>query len=160
MNYIIDGHNLIANLPGLDLSLPDDEERLVGLLNRFGEVRRGKLEVYFDGAPAGQAGRRNFGRVVAYFVVASSSADQAIKARLAYLAKSAPSWTVVTSDRSVQAAAHEAHARVMSSGDFSSMVQQSFQERLGEGRASHDQPLTPAEVDEWLNIFKQRKSTK
>ena len=57
MNYLIDGHNLIAKIPGLSLSMPDDEERLVELLNRFGQHSRGKLEVFFDGAPPG-AGRR------------------------------------------------------------------------------------------------------
>ncbi len=160
MNYIIDGHNLIAHLPGLDLGMPDDEERLVSLLNRFGETQRGKLEVYFDGAPAGQAGRLNYGRVVAIFVLASSTADQAIKLRLAKLAKSAPGWTVVSSDRSVQAAAHEAHARVVSSEGFAGLIQASMQHRDEVQGLTSEQPLSPAEVDEWLNIFKQRKSTK
>ena len=61
MNYIIDGHNLIAKIEGLSLSMPDDEQRLIELLNRYGELRRHKLEVYFDGAPVGQAGIRNYG---------------------------------------------------------------------------------------------------
>jgi hypothetical protein len=54
MNYIIDGHNLIAKIPGLDLSMLDDEQRLIELLNRYGQHSRGRIEVYqeiMDGAP-------------------------------------------------------------------------------------------------------------
>ena len=54
MNYIIDGHNLIAKLPGLDLSMPDDEQRLIEVLMRFGRAGSHRIEVYFDAAPAGQ----------------------------------------------------------------------------------------------------------
>ena len=157
---MIDGHNLIAHIPGLTLSMPDDEEQLVGLLNRFGETQRGKLEVYFDGAPAGQAGKRNYGRVQAHFVTESSTADEVIKTRLAKLGKSAHSWIVVTSDRSVLAATREKHARVMKSEDFAQLLIESARSGSTGEPSPADQPLSQAEVDEWLEIFKQRKSTK
>ena len=156
---MIDGHNLIAHIPGLALSMPDDEEQLIGLLNRFGETQRGKLEVYFDGAPAGQAGKRNYGRVQAHFVTESSTADEAIKTRLARLGKSAHSWSVVTSDRSVLAAAREVHAWVMKSEDFAQLLIESTRSGSTSEPSPADQPLSQAEVDEWLKIFKQRKST-
>lgn len=35
MNYLIDGHNLIARTPGLSLADPDDEAKLVQLLRRW-----------------------------------------------------------------------------------------------------------------------------
>ena len=168
MNYMIDGHNLIAQIHGLSLGMPDDEEQLVQLLNHYGGTQRGKqlshradrLEVYFDGAPAEQAGKRNLGRVVAFFVVESSTADEAIKRRLDRLGKSAGDWTVVSSDRSVQAAAREVHAKVIKSEDFARQLVLSAQSGTGEERPAGDQPLSPGEVDEWLKLFKQRKSTK
>ena len=46
MNYIIDGHNLISQLPGIDLNMPDDEQRLIELLILFcqsGKHKRGGL---------------------------------------------------------------------------------------------------------------------
>ncbi len=168
MNYIIDGHNLISKIPGLSLSMPDDEEQLITLLQRYAEPalgrplteRAGKLEVYFDGAPPGQARVSKLGRVWAHFVQKSSSADEAIQVRLRRMGPSAGSWVVVTSDRSVQAAAHEMHAQVMSADEFARRLLSSLQQRTRETENSADQPLSQAEVDEWLAIFKGRKSTK
>ncbi len=156
MNYIIDGHNLIAKIPGLSLSMPDDEERLVDLLNRFGQQSRHKLEVYFDGAPPGQAGVRNYGRVRAHFVLASQTADEAIRRRLVKLGKSAANWVVVTSDRDVQSAAREVHSRVLRGEDFSKLIQTTLQGRLANTYDAADQPLSEEEVSEWLAIFKTR----
>jgi predicted RNA-binding protein with PIN domain len=156
-NYLIDGHNLIAKIPGLSLSMPDDEERLIELLNRFGREGRRKLEVYFDGAPPGQAGVRDYGRVRAHFVAAGQTADAAIRGRLVKLGKSASGWVVVSSDREVQAAAHEAHAKVLRAEDFSHQVQTTLQARLAQTHDAADQPLSEEEVNEWLAIFKARR---
>ena len=41
MPVLIDGHNLIAKLPGIHLDDPDDEERLVERLRRY-QARTGK----------------------------------------------------------------------------------------------------------------------
>ena len=152
MNYIIDGHNLIAQLAGLDLSMPDDEQRLIELLVRFGGYYHHKLEVYFDRAAIGQAGKQNFGRVQAYFVPQNQTADDAIRKRLMSLRKSAKSWAVVSSDRAVQAAAREAHAGVMSSTDFASLLHAS--PKPAGANPTSDEPLSEAEVHEWEDIFK------
>jgi predicted RNA-binding protein with PIN domain len=159
MKAIIDGHNLIPKVNGLSLSLPDDEERLVELLNRS-FTGQGKLEVYFDGAPAGQTGVRVIGRVQVHFVTASSSADEAIRARLRKLGKSARGWVVVTSDRSVQAAAREAHAGVMQSEEFAHLLQSSPQGRPQQREKKIETPLSQAEVDEWLAVFKAGEKPK
>jgi predicted RNA-binding protein with PIN domain len=156
MNYLIDGHNLISKVPGLDLSMLDDEQGLLELLNQYGKGNRHKLEVYFDGAPAGQAGLRNFGKVRAHFVTFRSSADNAIRTRLARLGRLAANWMVVSSDRSVQAAAREAHAKVISSEDFASQIQASLETAANEGGEAEEQSLSEAEVNEWLRIFKGR----
>ncbi len=162
VNYIIDGHNLIAHIPGLSLSMPDDEEQLVALLNKYCEHSRSKAEVYFDGAPPGQAGVRRYRQVRAHFTRKSSTADEAIMDRLSQMGKgkSLHDWIVVSSDRSIQAAAHEAHAGVMKSEEFGLLLQDSLQSSTGDTESRPDPPLSPAEVDEWLAIFKGRKSTK
>jgi predicted RNA-binding protein with PIN domain len=152
MNYIIDGHNLIPQLAGLDLSMPDDEQRLIELLVHLGRYKHHKLEVYFDRAAIGQAGVQNFGRVKAHYVSQNQIADDAIRKRLMSLGKSAKSWTVVSSDRAVQAAAREAHARVMSSADFASLLQ-AAPKPVGASPTT-DEPLSEAEVREWEEIFK------
>jgi predicted RNA-binding protein with PIN domain len=169
MNYIIDGHNLIAKIPGLDLSMPDDEQHLIELLNRYGQLIRDKIEVYFDGAPVGQAGIQNFGRVQAHFVPQSQTADDVIRIRLAELGRSARNWVVITSDRNVQAAAREAHAGVMSAEGFvgilqTRLLQASLRSRTKYGEITPDQPisqaLSDAEVNEWLVIFSKRSKQK
>ncbi len=160
MNYIIDGHNLIAKIPGLSLSMPDDEQRLIDLLNRFGQEKRHKLEVYFDGAPPGQSGARSYGRVRAHFVPETGIADSAIRHRLIKLGRSAADWTVVSSDRAVQAAAREQHARVVKAEDFAVLMQGVFEARLAGNYQLPDQPLSEAEINEWLAIFKANRRKK
>lgn len=156
MNYIIDGHNLIGKLTGLDLHMIDDEQRLIELLNHFGQFNRGKLEVYFDGAPVGEAGASTFGRVRAHFVAQSQTADDAIRKRLNRLGKSARNWVVVTSDHSVQAAAHETHARVMKAEEFAMRLNAAQQAKAGDYQDISERKLSEAEIDEWLAIFKAR----
>ena len=160
MNYIIDGHNLIAKIPGLNLGMVNDEERLIWLLNRFGEHNRGKLEVYFDRAASGQDEKRNYGRVQAHFVPVHRTADEAIKARLVTLGKSARNWVVVTSDRSVQAAAREVHAGVIKAEDFSRLFRPLRHACLSDALGSPDRPISQVEVERWLAIFKTRRNPK
>jgi predicted RNA-binding protein with PIN domain len=165
MNYIIDGHNLISKIEGLSLSMPDDEKRLIELLNLFGQQNRGRVEVYFDGAPFGQAGVRNYGRVRAHFVRKRLTADDAIRMRLSDIGQAAMNWVVVSSDHSVQSAAHEVHAKVMSAEEFVSHMQASL--LLARPRKPEnitEQPtsgaLSEAEVKEWLAIFTERDKPK
>ena len=117
MPYLIDGHNLIPKL-GLQLSSMDDEAELISRLQEFCRLRRAQVEVYFDGAPPGQAATRKAGAVTALFVRRGSSADAAIEIRLARLGKTVKNWFVVSSDGRVQRAAHAAHAGVLSSEEF------------------------------------------
>ena len=81
MPYLVDGHNLIPKV-GLRLDSIDDEMELVAILQEFSRLHRKQVEVYFDGAPAGQAGTRSLGTVKAHFVRAGTTADTAIARRL------------------------------------------------------------------------------
>ena len=118
MQYLIDGHNLIPQVPGLSLSEIDDEAQLIHRLQVFCQQKRCSLEVYFDNAPPGFAAERKFGRITAHFVRQGTTADAAIQARLLRAGKAARNLHVVSSDRQVQAAARAAHAGVISSEDF------------------------------------------
>jgi predicted RNA-binding protein with PIN domain len=160
MNYIIDGHNLISKIPGLSLSMLDDEQRLIELLILYCHPGKHKVEVYFDGAPIGQAGVINHGRVRAHFVYQRSSADDAIHKRLRFLGKSAKTWVVVSSDRSVQAATREAHAQVLNADAFASLLQTSLETRGSNPPPNADKSLSEAEVREWEAIFKGESKPK
>ena len=152
MPYLIDGHNLIPRA-GLRLDSLDDEMEMVALLQEFCRRERKQVEVFFDGAPAAQAGTRRLGPVTAHFVRLGRTADDAIRKRLKALGKSARNWTVVTSDRQVQSEARAAAAGVMSSQAFAALMSKT---RQAEGNTGEDKELSPAEVDEWLKLFQER----
>lgn len=153
MPYLIDGHNLIPKL-GLHLDSFNDEMDLVARLQEFCRIRRARVEVYFDGAPAGQARTRRAGAVTAHFVRQGSSADSAIEVQLAALGKSAKNWSVVSSDHRVQRAAQSVHAAVITSEEFARQIAAAQTERMVEFKG--EALLNPDEVDEWLNLFKKR----
>ncbi|MGE5378852.1 MAG: NYN domain-containing protein [Bacteroidota bacterium] len=153
MPYLIDGHNLIPKL-GLRLDSMDDENELIAILNEYCRLSRKTVEVYFDGAPAPHAGTRKLGSVTAHFVRLGSSADEAIRRRLQKMGKSAKNWTVVTSDRQVQAEARSAQAEVVSSETFSALLKEA---RSTAPKTSQDRKLSPGEVEEWLNLFQRGK---
>ena len=150
MPYLVDGHNLIPKL-GLRLDWPDDEIQLVAILGDFCRIQRRQVEVFFDNAPTGQAGKRNFGSVKAHFIRAGTTADAAITSRLRRLGRSARNWTVVSSDRQVQAEARSVGAQVLSSEAFAGLVHRSFSRPAHSKREEHE--VSAEEVQEWLEVF-------
>ena len=156
MPYLIDGHNLIPKL-GLRLDSIDDEMQLVAILQEFCRIERRQVEVYFDGAPATQAGARRLGPVTAQFVRLGTTADDAIRNRLRRLGKSAKNWTVVSSDRQVQAEARAAHAEVVSSEIFAALLKQASNSAP---KPDAEKNLSPKEVEDWLKLFEERNHNK
>ena len=153
MPYLIDGHNLIPKL-GLRLDSMDDEMDLVGRLQEYSRLKRAQVEVFFDGAPAGQASTRKAGMVTAHFVRLGSSADAAIEGRLIKLKRTAKNWTVVSSDRRVQRAAGAAQARAMSAEEFAREMAGVQSKRPVKPKG--ESGLSPEEVEEWLTFFEKR----
>jgi predicted RNA-binding protein with PIN domain len=149
MPYIVDGHNLIPTL-GLRLDSVDDEMELIAILQEFCRLERRQVEVYFDGAPTPQAGTRKLGSVTAHFVRLGTTADDAIRKRLKKLGKSAKNWTVVSSDRQVQAEARAVHAEVVSSDVFAKRLKRA---RNSAPKSEEGRTLTPNELEEWLKLF-------
>lgn len=156
MPYLIDGHNLIPKL-GLRLDSMDDEMELIAILQEFCRVERREVEVFFDGAPTDRAGTRKLGNVTAHFVRLGDSADNAIRNRLKRLGKSVRNWTVISSDRQVQAEARAVHAEVTSSDAFAAMLKQA---RDSAPKPNADRSLSPHEVEDWLKLFEERNRNK
>jgi len=149
MPYLIDGHNLIPRA-GLSLQDMEDELALVAQVQVFCRVGRRKAEIYFDGAPPGQAGTRRMGLVTAHFIRENSSADAAIEARLRKLGNAARNWSVVSSDGRVQAAARAARATVIPSDIFAGQLREALRAAPpGDAETGPGQ----GEVDEWLRLF-------
>ena len=152
MPYLIDGHNLIPKM-GLGLDSADDETGLIAILQEFCRLERKRVEVYFDGAPAPQAGTRKLGTVTAHFVRLGMTADDAIRNRLRISGKAARNWTIVSSDRQVQSEAHAAQAEVISSDAFAAMVKRV---RDSAPKPANEKKLSKQEVEDWLKLFEDR----
>lgn len=147
---VIDGHNLIGKMPGISLESLDDEEQLIHLLQAYARVRRKPLVVFFDQAAPGQAGEHKYGAVTAYFVRADSTADAAIGQYIARQGGAAQNFSVVTSDRMVQANIRKLHAQVISSEEFASQLEAA----LSEGRKSSGPgPDANVPLGEWYGVF-------
>ena len=154
MPYLIDGHNLIPKV-GLRLDSPDDEMELVAILQEFARLKRQQVEVYFDGAPIGQAGTRSLGTIRAHFVRLGQTADSAIRARLNKMEKTAKNWIVVSSDREVQSSARVVHAQYISAEEFVRSLREAH--NSAPKANTTDKKLSSAEVDEWLKLFREKE---
>lgn len=170
--HVIDGHNLIGKVKGLDLRNIDDEMELVNLLQIYARVKRQKeIQVFFDGAPPGQSGERVIGGIHAHFVVKGKTADAAIRQYLDYLGRRARGVVVVSSDRQVQVNARETGARVISSEAFADELlaareqDNALSNELKKARAESKRSSAPVEppkptppnpgskMKEWYDLF-------
>lgn len=154
MPYLIDGHNLIPKV-GLHLNSPDDEMELVAILKEFARLKRQQVEVYFDGAPIGQAGTRKLGTVRAHFVPLGQTADSAIRSRLNRMEKDAKNWIIVSSDHEVQNAARVVRAQVVTSDEFVKMLRAAT--NSAPKANTENKKLSAQEVDEWLKLFREKE---
>ena len=154
MPYLVDGHNLIPKV-GLHLNSPDDEMELVAILKEFARLKRQQVEVYFDGAPIGQAGTRKLGTVRAHFVPLGQTADSAIRSRLKKMEKDAKNWIIVSSDHEVQSAARMVRAQVVTSDEFVKMLRAAT--NSAPKANTENKKLSEQEVDEWLKLFREKE---
>ena len=152
MPYIIDGHNLIPKVPGMSLRDIDDEIQLVQLLQEYCRTNRKKVEVYFDNAPPGSPGARNYGSVLARFIRQGETADQAILKKLKRLGGEARNWTVVSSDREVQVNARAARAKTLTAESFAGQLID-LMEGSSEASLQEEGDMSPQEVEDWMQIF-------
>ncbi len=158
MPYLIDGHNLIGKMDNLSLAAIDDEQQLIEILQEFCRRERRTAEVYFDNAPPGVPQARQYGRLTAFFTRAGKSADQAIYERLKRLGKEARNWTVVSSDRQVQAMAKSVRAKTISSEEFAR--QMTAKPSADKAVFSEKGEIDDAQLQEWIDLFRRQPPEK
>ncbi len=155
-SVLIDGHNLIGRLPGLKLSDPEDEAKLVALLKRYRGRHRRAITVIFDGAPTGGRSRDLSGAGVdVVFARIGRTADGVIKERLR-ATRDPRQLAVVTSDSDVARVARACRVSVIDSSEFAAALLR----ELGPGEALHevrDVAISADEVEEWEELFKKGK---
>ncbi|XSG75045.1 NYN domain-containing protein [Herpetosiphon llansteffanensis] len=152
MPYLIDGHNLIGQLATIRLNDPDDEAKLVQLLQRFAITRKVSVSVVFD---RGQYTQRTLGGggVTVRFARSPSDADEMIKSQLVRLSR-ASEWVLVSSDRAITSVADAVGARVINARDFAALLESM-------GAADPNAPthqemhahVRQDQLPEWLDFF-------
>lgn len=155
MPFLIDGHNLIGQMPELSLSDPRDEDKLMARLRLFAERAGKRITVVFDPSPSdttpriGQ-GRVRLGNLTALYALPGSKADDVIRSMIGEI-RDKQGWIVVTSDAAVAGFARATGIRVESCAVFL--------RRMGEALADKpagEKPQAGArEIDNWADVFKE-----
>jgi predicted RNA-binding protein with PIN domain len=153
MPILIDGHNLIGQLPQINLSDPDDEAQLVMLLRRYATRRKGrKVVVVFDGGVYGHPDNLNGYGIETHFAKSPSDADTMLIKRIRAI-KRRDEWQVVTSDRAVAGEAEARGIPVVSSQLFAKRLMALHQPNASVQTKRNDRPLSKEEIAMWMEIF-------
>lgn len=153
MRYLIDGHNLIAQMPDIHIDDPDDEVQLVYKLRGF--VARSqksvKITVVFDGGiPGGVEQNLSNSTVTARFAAAErSNADNVLRSFLERA--DAAKTTLVSSDQELIDLARQQKITVMTAPEFIAFMKSSPKPQPEVKK--NNPKLSKSEVDEWLEIF-------
>jgi predicted RNA-binding protein with PIN domain len=156
MPYLIDGHNLIGQLPDISLDDPDDEAKLVQKLMAFVARTNKRCVVVFDNGLPGGRSRMSTGQVEVVFANNRSNADRVMMERI-QKAKDPGQWIVVSNDNAVLFAAKQRKMKALKSAEFVSMINPPPKQRRKEEDRPADVHLSPAEVEAWLRIFEKKK---
>ncbi len=159
MAYLIDGHNLIGQLPDISLTDPDDEAKLVQKLIGFAARQGKRIVVVFDSGLPGGKSRLSTHTIEVVFASARSSADDVMKERIKS-ARDPGQWVVVSNDRAVLDAARTRRMTTLTSAKFAAQLRLAPSAHKAKptleadaGEAA-DVQLSPEEVEAWLKLFK------
>jgi predicted RNA-binding protein with PIN domain len=156
MHFLIDGHNLIARMPDIDLADPDDEAKLVARLKRWASAEsKRKVTVIFDaGLPGGVDRGLSNSSVSVIFAPTGVTADALLIKRIDKL-RDAGAYAVVTSDQAIISVARRRKIRVLRSEEFVGVLAEERRPARPSPRATADADpqLSPNELAEWLELF-------
>ncbi len=156
MILIIDGHNLIPKMPGMQLSDLDDESQLVQYIREYCRRKRVRAEVFFDGALPGSKPASGGGMVHVHYVRKGKTADSAMIGHLEKQGKAARNYLVVSSDRRVQTEVKALGSQTTSSEQFASEVINTLSQ-IEIYSKDEGAPVAADEVEKWLKIFNNRE---
>lgn len=157
MPYLIDGHNVIGQMPGLSLDDPDDEAKLVALVQRFCLRGRRKATIIFDRGLPGGVSRLSSSEVTVVFASdRHTTADDLVLNRIR-AERNPGGLIVVSSDRKIADAARQRRMKVESAREFGLRLARPAK---GAGPAPEkEQGLGKDELAEWEAVFEARKNS-
>jgi predicted RNA-binding protein with PIN domain len=159
MHYLIDGHNLIAQMPDIDLDDPNDEALLVLRLRSWVAASpKRQVTVIFDGGlPGGRSRFHSKARLDVHFASEGQTADALLIGRMQKVRNPAE-YALVSSDQQVVDAARARQMRHVPSDEFARRLAEfGQQEEKPEPAPAAGEAEEPAvseeEVAEWLALF-------
>ena len=153
MIYLIDGHNLIAQMPGITLGDPNDEAHLVLRLRSWAAVdKKRKIVLIFDkGMPAGKSKNLSTPNIQVRFAPHKTTADRLLIQRI-NRTKNPREFILVTGDRMIIAAAQARKMPHTTSKKF--VADMKVDKRPPPPSREVDNPkVSKNDVDEWLTLF-------
>ena len=161
MPHLIDGHNLIGQMSDISLEDPEDELKLLRKLKAY-QARTGRhITVVFDSDDFYHPPEKLSGPgLKVLFAAPGSSADRVLVRRIRK-SRNPRALRVITSDREVACVARECGASVTLAPAFADELAGPEKDWISPGPPDvPEKPdataLSPAEVAEWLEIFKHR----
>jgi len=153
MIYLIDGNNVMAQIPGWRRDMSGAKKSLLLALAALVAARKVKVKAVFDGTPDREFPEGCvYKSVRVHYARTGSDADTRIR-EMVEQAGSKRDIVVVSSDKPLTSRVKQMGAQVISSGNFRRMLQE----------AASLEPEKPGdqetiEVNEWLKIFQKPKS--
>lgn len=154
MPYLIDGHNVIGQMPGLALDDPDDEVKLCLLVKRWCAQEKRKATLIFDGGlPGGKSQLSNSQLTVVFASDRHTSGDDLVLNRIRD-EKNPSGLIVVTSDLRIVKAAKGRGMKVLSAQEYGKGLS-----RLGQAttKTAKESTMGAAELAEWEALFVKKK---
>ena len=150
MAYIVDGNNVMGQIPGWHRDKSKSRRQLLVKLAAFARAEKARVTVVFDGGADNQVpdGSAYHGVKVLY-AERGSDADSRIE-MLVNRSTDPRGLTVVTSDRHLAFLVRSSGASVIRSGEFRSLMER----RLESTPAPEDgEEVEVGNVNEWLRYF-------
>lgn len=156
MPLLIDGHNLIGQMPDLSLSDPDDENQLIAQLRELASKTHKHITVVFDPNPSDNApqigyGKSSHGLLTIIFASPGRKADDVIR-HMVSDTRDKQGLLVVTSDAAVADFSHRCGIRVQKSAEFNRWMKAQLS-----GKPTFEaKPIgSSQEVVNWSDVFKE-----
>lgn len=156
MPVVIDGHNLIGEIPEISLADPEDEMALIRYLRERDPTPSGKMVVFFDRAAPGSRNHQLVEGIKVHFVRPPLTADEAIVDFLEGLQGEAANWTVVSSDLGVKGKAGALGSRVLSCPEYLDRLSSAGKDVAG-GLEKPEKGLSEEEIRRWERLFREGK---
>ncbi len=152
MPYLIDGHNVIAQLPDVSLDDPDDEAKLVLKLKGFVARKGNRCIVVFDHGIPGGVSKMGTSKITVIFAAAErSNADRVLMGRIRKM-RNPSGWIVVSSDREVRDVAQQHRMATLTADEFILRLQSPKRQQPDAGEAVHVH-VPDEDVEHWLTKF-------